>query len=327
LSGKEMKKATILSLATLLLFGCGKATPPPTHAPTLTPPIGAISTPMAMPTPREGTPLRRGDVPPWPTLTPTPLPTVIYVVQKGDTLIEIARQYGVSVSSIQETNAISDPRLLQVGQELIIPLEGRPTLEPSLVSIEVSKISPYETPVGSLWFLGEVENTSGVNVEGVRVVVSLYEEDGRMVATESSFTELNLIPPGGRAPFAVLFTSPPRFKEYAATAQGVAVAAREGAEYRDLEAVNCIGEAGEYSTYTIMGEVRNSGQSDAESVVVVVTAYDAQGRVVAIRDACAESEVIPVGGSSPFTARLSPAAGTVVTYTVQVRGRRCEPPD
>jgi len=324
LSEKEMKKATILSLATLLLFGCGKATPPPT----LKVPIGAVSTPKPIPTPTNSLayPLRRGYSPPLPTITPMPLPTVIHVVQRGDTLIEIARQYGVSVSSIQEANAIADPRLLQVGQELIIPLEGRPTLEPSLVSIEVSKINPYETPVGSLWFLGEVENTSGANVEGVRVVVSLYDEDSRMVATESSFTELNLIPPGDRAPFAVLFTDPPRFREYAATAQGVAVAAREGAEYQDLEAVNCIGEAGEYSTYIIKGEVKNLGQFDAESVVVVVTAYDAQGRVVAIRDTYAESEVIPAGGSSPFTAHLSPAAGMVVTYTVQVRGRRCEPP-
>jgi len=323
-----MRKAIILSLATLFLFGCGEATPSPTHTPTLKLPIGAISTPMVIPSPTDSLahPLRRSDSSPWPTLTPTPLPTVTYVVQRGDTLIEIAKQYGVSVSSIQEANAIADPRLLQVGQELIIPLEGRPTLEPSLVSIEVSKINPYETPVGSLWFLGEAENTSGVNVEGVRVVVSLYDEEGQMVATESSFTELNLILPGDKAPFAVLFKDPPRFREYAATAQGVAVAAREGVEYLNLEAVNCSGEATEYSTYTISGEVRNVGRFDAESVVVVVTAYDVQGRVIAVRGAYAEAEVIPAGGSSPFTARLSPAAGTVVTYTVQVRGRRCEPP-
>jgi murein DD-endopeptidase MepM/ murein hydrolase activator NlpD len=50
---------------------------------------------------------------------------VIHTVQAGDTLIGIAKQYGISAEALQEANAILDPRRLQIGQELVIPREGQ----------------------------------------------------------------------------------------------------------------------------------------------------------------------------------------------------------
>jgi LysM repeat protein len=55
-----------------------------------------------------------------PTPTPTPTPR-IYVVQSGDTLSEIAVQFGVSTEALAARNSIDDPRSLRVGQKLIIP--------------------------------------------------------------------------------------------------------------------------------------------------------------------------------------------------------------
>jgi murein DD-endopeptidase MepM/ murein hydrolase activator NlpD len=46
---------------------------------------------------------------------------VTHVVQPGETLFRIATQYGTTMNVIQDANAISDPELLFVGQELIIP--------------------------------------------------------------------------------------------------------------------------------------------------------------------------------------------------------------
>jgi LysM repeat protein len=40
----------------------------------------------------------------------------------GDTLGSIARKFGVTVTALQTLNKISDPRLLQVGQLLRIPV-------------------------------------------------------------------------------------------------------------------------------------------------------------------------------------------------------------
>jgi lipoprotein NlpD len=46
---------------------------------------------------------------------------VIHVVKKGQTLYRIARFYGIDESDLMETNGITDPRTVDVGQELFIP--------------------------------------------------------------------------------------------------------------------------------------------------------------------------------------------------------------
>ena len=67
---------------------------------------------------------------PRPTDTPAPTHTVrprpdpvqtIHVVQPGETLSQIAKQYGVSVDALTAANGIADPHLIKIGQELIIP--------------------------------------------------------------------------------------------------------------------------------------------------------------------------------------------------------------
>ena len=44
-----------------------------------------------------------------------------HVVQAGDTLIKIARQYGVTLSALELANPGLDPRRLRIGQELKVP--------------------------------------------------------------------------------------------------------------------------------------------------------------------------------------------------------------
>src|SRR5258708_10341019 len=61
--------------------------------------------------------------------TQTPAPAVgnatIHVVQRGDTLFRIAQQYGTSVDSIVQANALRDASQLQIGQRLLIPNTGQ----------------------------------------------------------------------------------------------------------------------------------------------------------------------------------------------------------
>ncbi len=54
--------------------------------------------------------------------TPTPIGQIVYVVEWGDTLWEIARRYGTTVDAIAAVNHISNPNLIYVGQWLVIPL-------------------------------------------------------------------------------------------------------------------------------------------------------------------------------------------------------------
>jgi LysM repeat protein len=48
-------------------------------------------------------------------------------VAKGETLIQIAKQYGVTVDDIEQLNKIQDAKKLQAGQTIKIPGTGSPS--------------------------------------------------------------------------------------------------------------------------------------------------------------------------------------------------------
>jgi murein DD-endopeptidase MepM/ murein hydrolase activator NlpD len=56
-----------------------------------------------------------------------PSHTTLHIVQRGETLFSIARQYGLTVDAITHANGIPDPRQIYVGQRLAIPGEEADT--------------------------------------------------------------------------------------------------------------------------------------------------------------------------------------------------------
>lgn len=94
-------------------------------------PAGAVAGPLLQETPRPSAESQEPE-------TEAP---VVHVVQSGETLYEIAYQYGTTVEAIVAANQIADPSLISVGQRLIIPTTdlGQPpaapvaTLAPAIV--------------------------------------------------------------------------------------------------------------------------------------------------------------------------------------------------
>ena len=68
-----------------------------------------------------------------------------YIVQPGDTLIAIAKRFGVDVVSLMTANAISDARLLRAGQRLQIPGAAVPTA-PTPTPVPVPAPAPSTPP-------------------------------------------------------------------------------------------------------------------------------------------------------------------------------------
>ena len=60
-----------------------------------------------------------------------PPETAVHTVQRGETLLSIAQEYGTTVDAITHANGIADPRRIYVGQQLVIPEhgEGSDTME------------------------------------------------------------------------------------------------------------------------------------------------------------------------------------------------------
>lgn len=96
-------------------------------------------------------------------LTPSALaaPSVdgIHVVQRGETLSAIARQYGVSVDALVTANGLADSSLIRVGQRLVIP-------DPSVVTTDsLSSSTVYIVAHGDT--LSSVAARHGVTVRAL----------------------------------------------------------------------------------------------------------------------------------------------------------------
>jgi LysM repeat protein len=314
----------LLLLTSVWLGACGRILPQP--APTIV--VGA--SPTASGTPRP-TATRRATFTPVPatpsntptaTVTPTP---IIYVIKQGDTLLAISRQFGVTVNDLQETNGITDPRRLRIGQEIIIPLtkvDDDPTPVPTStpVALRIQGLAFYRTPVDSLWCLGEVVNLSGGPAEEVQVEVSLHDEQGRLLASDRAFTQLDVVAAGGRTPFAILFAVPPSsFAQYQTRALSGVPQTYLGPRYPDLAVVDDWGGWLDENNYQVRGEVHNTGDSNAEKVAIVITLYDEQDHVVGARTVGIPAELFLVGAVAPFEVTLTPF-GSVSRYDVEVQG-------
>jgi spore germination protein len=65
---------------------------------------------------------------------------LIHVVQRGDTLWNIAQRYGVSVDDIVSVNEVENPNVLVVGQSLVIPVSNRyHTIQPGETLWEIAQ--------------------------------------------------------------------------------------------------------------------------------------------------------------------------------------------
>jgi hypothetical protein len=169
----------------------------------------------------------------------TPAGSEVYVVQPGDALAAIALRYGVTVDAIAQANAIQDPDLIEVGQELVIPgavpgdqpveavpsspLAQLPDTDPGPpLAVEVQAVRVMPAPLlesSQRYQVTGIVRNDGVETHFVsRINVTFFDSDGFRGyiargskigdwhgATEAEFACL-LLAPGEACPFVAEFT-------------------------------------------------------------------------------------------------------------------------
>jgi hypothetical protein len=325
-----LAKQWIIGLISGLLFtGCGRwVTPTPAVAlpATAVPAAATVTlTPTLRPTatPRPATPIATST----PTVTPTPL---IYVIQAGDTLLDVALQFERTTQEIQEANGIIDPRYLQIGQRLIIPPpqqspEDPPTPTPTPPALVVSAINFQQTRQGTLWCLGEISNPGQLPLAEVVIEASLLDGAGALLAREAAYTQLDVIQPGQAAPFALLFNTPPSsFAQYQIIPVSAVPISAESRYYFDLETFDLRGAPEGLSSYRLTGQLRNIGTSDVESIRLVAVTYDREKYVLAQRQAELAVTLLKAGATTPFELELIIPQGVVDHYKILAQGLKLE---
>jgi len=309
----------VSGLLTLALTGCGSVlTPPPTLTPTPLPTSG-----RGMATPTIAPEIYLTPIPPTPTFTPSPTPTpVIHIVASGDTLLGIALDYGVTVDGLVRMNGLNPEDFLRIGQSLIIPMEEEEVVSedamqvpqgnvilptPTPVPLTTGGISLFQTPVGGLWCMGEVVNTTGEAVTNLQIEVTLVAPDGTPLMTARTLAAADYLAPEASAPFSLLFRNPP---EGAVDAE---VRLLRGEAISPITAgfvpLQVTGSEGSVSgpQYRVRGTLRNDSAQAVTRVSVVATIYGADGDVVGFRQLTLPVEVVVVpGGEQPFELLLTP---------------------
>lgn len=92
-----------------------------------------------------------------------------YTVEKGDTLIDLAKQFGVSLATITESNKIKNPNLIYVGQQLTFPAATGLlyTVEPG---DELEDLADYyEVEYEAIWFANSLYSSE--LIPGAQLVI------------------------------------------------------------------------------------------------------------------------------------------------------------
>ncbi len=268
-------------------------------------------------------------VTPTATATPTSTPTpIVYAIQQGDTLLDVANRFGVSASDIQEVNGITDPRTLQIGQELIIPASpgeeapGTPT--PTPMPVHVASQANVRTTAGDAVVLGEVVNDSPQGVEEVTVQVELLDAEGRPLTTTVTMAMADVVPAGGSVPFAVVVAQAPTYSQVSARVIRALPEVPARLTHHGLYLAEASGRAVYDRTFVVMGKVRNMGQDEALDAFVVVTLYAEDGTVIGAARQALDSP-IPSGNRAVFEISMVPIRWPVERYEIAVEGRRPAP--
>ncbi len=306
-------------VAALALAACGRVVsgrPTPSPSPGPAGAVGPMPTPVVVRVPT-----------PTPIPTPTPSPTpIIYKVQPGDTLYGIALKYKVSVSALQEANGITDPTLLQVGQELVIPAPGSegeapaPLPTPTPLPLLIQGLGCTLSALGSLSCIGEVINPQPHPLRNVQVRIVLRDGEGRELSAGIAGTALDILVAGGRSPFALVFsTAPAGYARAEARVVRAEPTQEPGNRYGPVELTHSAGQA-EGMDFVVRGQVRNADAVPMRRINVVVAFYDREDRLRGFRQVVFSEAPTAPGAAQAFEARF-PAAG-VQGFRVFVEGQR-----
>lgn len=258
-----------------------------------------------------------------PLASPTPF---TYTIKSGDTISSIALKFGVSMDELQAANPEISPNSMPIGQVIKIPSNpdnpsGEPTPTPAPFSVQ--QLQCYSTVDNGMWCFVLAHNDSPDFMENISAQVTLMDSTNKIVASQTAFLPLNILPPNTSLPLNVFFPPEIPFDVKSQVQILTAIRLLPGDQRyipvtvdNTLVQVNADGLSGR-----VIGTVLSQSQDRAASQVWVAgTAYDIAGRVVGVRR-WEWSHGLAAGGSIPFEFMISSIGGKIARVEFAVEAR------
>ena len=273
-----------------------------------------------------------------PSLTPTPivivivetpLPTAtpfIYTIQAGDTFSELAERFKISQDDLRAANPDVSPNSMSVGTTLLIPNSSSALASastPTPVPAPVTQAVCHPTADNGLWCFALIQNNSPDILENVSAQITLLDENNNVIASQTAFTPLDIIPPNSSLPVYVFF--PDTLPNVIPQVQLLSAIQLDSNNTRYLPATlnNTIAQIDWNGlTAQLSGQIHLPAESAAATtarVWVAAVAYDKDGRVVGIKRW--EGGAIQPGGSVSFSFLVSSLGSAIdaVEFFVEAR--------
>jgi LysM repeat protein len=256
------------------------------------------------------------------TFTPTP---VVYVVQKGDTLVGIAVKYGISVEALQAANNNVQPEFLSIGAALLIPLSedspkiviSQPTSTP--VPVELGPVACYPTATHGLYCFVAARNPHTAPVQNVSALITLADAEGIPLKSSLAYSAIEVLQPNEAAPLAILFPGvSAEVVVWRAQLLRAEPAANEAGRYVALEILTHSGTSQE-GEWSVTGQVSNASAKNAASVRLTLTLYDSAGAILNYRQTVL-AEGLASGATRDFSISAASLGGAVDHYTISAEG-------
>ena len=258
--------------------------------------------------------------------SPSPTPTQ-YTVREGDTLLEIALRYEITLEALLAANRQVDPLSLQIGDVLVIPIGDESVTPPAPdappAPLNVTAPTCYSTVTGGTLCLGLVENTQDQPAGRVSVHVQLVDHDGESLAEQVTTLEQSYIAVGESAPYRALFPDIPE-EIVASVVVTLETATLTGTIDRRYVALDVQNEQLQPDglQYVFSAEIQNPTERRAAPPRAVVTLWDGSNQVYAYRVWQAEDNLLP-GTQTAFQVAVLPLDNTDVDlrYNLHVEAR------
>jgi hypothetical protein len=172
---------------------------------------------------------------------------------------------------------------------------------------------------GYFHVVGEVQNLGSLNLQYVKITATFYDSANNVIATGFTFTGIDVLVPQQKSPFDV--SSYPS-QDLVVDHYKVVVSdysSTTNQPYRSLVAQGVTTSA-EFGYYQIKGEVKNTGTRTATYVKLVVTYYNAEGKVIGIAFTFTNPIDIDAGQTAQFDCSSYPLEILPASYQLQVQG-------
>ena len=156
----------------------------------------------------------------------------------------------------------------------------------------------YVSEDGTFHIVGEIENNSSVPLNQVVVTATFYDTNKKTLDTVSTDSILETIMPGKKGPFDLFFTNNvvSQIYQYSLNIK------YKPTDYKteSLEILSSNAKRDMLDNFIISGTVTNHDQKTANTIVVIATLYDKDGKVVATSKTYTQPEYLKAGGITPF---------------------------